>query len=432
MIRTKLIILSIIFFTNCSFYENSRIWKNEKNKTEQSDNLVKIFSEKKLVSKELNPSFNLVLKNINSKADVNYNYNYYGSQKYEGKFNKIGNYKFSKIKNFTNFDLKPLVLNGALIFFDKKGTLIKYNDNSKVLWKNNFYSKHEKKLNPKLSLATKGDKLIVADNIAKYYSVNLKSGELIWSKNNQYPFNSEIKVFKDKFFVIDFNNTLRCYKIKDGSECWKLITESSFTVPNNKYSLVIVDNLIIFNNSIGDITAVNIFSGSIIWQLPTQSRSSINQTYNYKSSKLVTDGKSLFFSNNKNEFYSIDLKTGSINWKNDINSSLTPIIFNEFIFTISNEGYLFVIQKNKGNIIRIKDTYKIYKLKHRKNIKPVGFVIGLDKLYLASTNGELIVIDLTTGSINKTIKIARSKILSPYIYNQSLYLIKNGNIIQYD
>ena len=113
--------------------------------------------------------------------------------------------------------------------------------------------------------------LLVTDSIAKYYSLNINSGELNWSKNNIYPFNSEIKKDKNKIFVIDYKNTLRCYNINDGSECWNLQTEDSFTISNSKFSLIIIDDMVIFSNSIGDITAVDIETGLITWQLPTQS-----------------------------------------------------------------------------------------------------------------------------------------------------------------
>ena len=82
--------------------------------------------------------------------------------------------------------------------------------------------------------------------------------------------------------------------------------------------------MIIFNNSIGDITAVNYENGMIAWQLPTQSSNIINETYNFKTSKLISDGNSIYISNNKNEFYSIDAKTGSLNWKSKINSNGMP------------------------------------------------------------------------------------------------------------
>jgi outer membrane protein assembly factor BamB len=211
-----------------------------------------------------------------------------------------------------------------------------------------------------------------------------------------------------------------------------LATESSFTISNTDYSLVIIDNQVIFNNSIGDITAVDISSGLIIWQLPTQSSNIINQTYNFKISNLVSDGKSIFFSNNRNEFYSVDIKTGSLNWKNDISSNLTPIILDEFIITISEDGYLFIIQKDQGNILRINDVYSSYKPKHRKDIKPEGFLIASNKIFLTNNNGHLIVVNLKTGKIEQIKKIAREKISKPYIFNQNLYLVKNGTIIKYD
>ena len=175
---------------------------------------------------------------------------------------------------------------------------------------------------------------------------------------------------------------MRCYNINDGSECWNLPTEDSFTISSSNFSLIIDGELIIFTNSIGDVTAVDIDSGLITWQLPTQSSSIINETYNFKISKLVSDNESIYFSNNKNEFYSIDAKTGTTNWINEINSNLTPIISANLIYTVSNEGYLHVIEKNNGNIIRISDLYLDYKIKKRKNVKPIGFAIGDKKLSL--------------------------------------------------
>ena len=100
--------------------------------------------------------------------------------------------------------------------------------------------------------------LIVGDNIAKYYALNLNNGELLWSKNNLAPFNSQIKIYKDKFFIIDFSNTLRCFSIKTGKEIWNIKTENSLIRSQKKLSMVIVDDLLYFNNSIGDISAVNI------------------------------------------------------------------------------------------------------------------------------------------------------------------------------
>ena len=430
MIRIIILILSILFLNNCSFSEKKSIWKDKEPEIEKD--IKKIFSEDKKISTEFNQKLKIDLTNIKINNKIIDNKNNYGPQNYTGQINKVAQYKFSKLENIKQLNFKPIFLNDGLVFFDKKGSIIRFNEDQKILWKRNHYSKAEKKLNPKLSFVLDGDNLIVADNIAKYYSVNLNTGELNWTKSNTYPFNSEIKKLKNKIFVIDYKNTLRCYIINDGSECWNLKTEDSFTLSDSKFSLIIVDNIVIFNNSVGDITAVNIETGFIAWQLPTQNSNIINETYSFKISKLVSDGNSIFFSNNKNEFYSLDAKTGTTKWVNNINSNLTPVISGDLIFTVSSDGYLHIIDKNFGNIIRITDIYKNYKLKERKKINPVGFALGNKELYLTNSDGKMIVVNLELGSVINTVKVAGDFISKPFIFNQSLFIIKKGSIIKFN
>ena len=431
MNRLLIFIISLFFLNNCSLNENSRIWKNKKDNSINPKNIKKIFSEKKIIT-QFNQELKLDLANVKINNKIVDNQNNYGFQDYSGSIDKVGNYKFSKLDDVNELNFKPVFLNDGLIFFDKKGSIIRYDNNQKVLWKKNHYSKLEKKLKPKLNFVLVDQNLLITDSISKYYSINVNSGELIWSKNNIYPFNSEIKRSKNKIFVVDYKNTLRCYNINDGSECWSLPTEDSFTISSSNFSLIIDGELIIFTNSIGDVTAVDVDSGLITWQLPTQSSSIINETYNFKVSKLVSDNESIYFSNNKNEFYSIDVKTGTTNWINEINSNLTPIISGNLIFTVSNEGYLHVIEKNNGNIIRISDLYLDYKIKKRKNVKPIGFAIGDKKLYLTNTDGKMIIVDLNLGKVIGVEKIAGNFTSRPFIFNQSLFVIRNGSIIQYN
>ena len=431
MNKVVFLILSLFILSNCSLKEKSRLW-NKDEKTENQKNIKQILTIEKNIVNEFNQDLKLDLSKISLNNEFNNNRNDYGAQNYKGELKKIGNYKFSKLENINQLNFKPIFLDNGIIFFDKKGSIIRYNENQKIVWKSNHYSKAEKKLNPKLYFALDKQNLIIADNISKYYSININTGKLNWSKNNKYPFNSEIKKVKNKFFVVDYKNTLRCFSVYDGSECWNLQTEESFTISDSKYSLIVVDDMVVFSNSIGDISAVDINTGLIGWQLPTQSSNITNETYDFKTSKLVSDNNSIFFSTNKDEFYSIDVKTGTINWINKVSSNITPIVIGNLIFTVSNEGYLFVVEKNKGNIVRITDLCKNYKIKKRKNIKAIGFVIGNTNLYLTKSDGKMIVVDLSLGNVISSEKISGSFTSEPFIFNNSLFVIKNGSITQYN
>lgn len=432
MSRLIVFIVSIFFLTQCTLSNKISPWKNEKKEIQDIKITEKVLSDDKKIITEFNQELKLDFSTAKTNNNINNIRNNFGFQNYDGLLNKIGNYKFAKLENINQLNFKPVFLNDGLIFFDKKGTIIRYADNQKILWKKNYYSKAEKKLKPKLNFIVDGKNLIVADNIAKLYSLNIDSGELNWSQISSYPFNSEIKKIKNKFFVIDYKNSLKCYNFSDGQECWELKTEDSFTMANSKFSLIIIENDVIFSNSIGDITAVDINSGLIKWQLPTQSSNILNETYSFKISKLVSDENSVYFSNNKNQFYSIDIETGTINWINEINSNLTPIINDNFIFTVSNEGYLYVLDKVKGNIIRINYLFENYKSKVRAKIKPVGFSIGNTNLYLTTNDGQMIIVDLNSGKVIEMQKISGNLVSKPFIHNQNLFVIKNGSIIQYN
>tara|TARA_B100000795_G_scaffold144228_1_gene107974 strand:- start:315 stop:1613 length:1299 start_codon:yes stop_codon:yes gene_type:complete len=428
--KLSLLILILLLVNNCSINKKPVFWPKEKSNIEEIVNVKTILTKQVKEEQEFNPTLAMIF----SKGKFNKNYynnqNNIGETSYEGVLEKIGKYKFTKFDDFEYIDVKPIFYNENLIFFNNKGSIILYDQNQKIIWKKNFYNKSEKKLKPRLNLARQKNILLVTDSIAKYYAVNIDTGDIIWSKDNIVPFNSEIKIKDDIFYTVDYKNILRSISIKDGLELWNLKTEETLTKSNSKVSIVIKDKNIYFNNSIGDITAVNLKSGQLVWQLPTQTSNISKNAFQLSNSKLVINEDSILFSNNKNEFYSIDTTTGLINWKNEINSNLRPVVIGKFVITVSDNGYLYIIDKKTGNIVRINDLHQNYKIKKRKDVFTTGFFVAQNKVYLTNDDGKLIIANLETGNIININKVSGDKILQPYINNNNLFLIKNGSIIR--
>ena len=425
------LLLIIIFFSGCSFNKNSKFWTSETIKEIEEQKFEKIFDDPKALSQELNTNINLNLSKNFTKNKLSVKFtNNDGRVNFDGSLKKSSKYKFSKIENFYQFEPIIAFNKDNVIFFDDKGTVLQFNNRSRLIWKKNYYTKSEKKSNPILQFANNNKFLIVADNLSKYYMLNLETGDLIWSKNNSAPFNSQIKIYKDRFFLIDFTNTLRCYSLKNGQELWNFQTESALIRSQKKLSMVIVEDVIYFNNSLGDISAVKIDDGELLWQLPTQSDLLYESAFSLETSDIITDKKNLFFSNNKNQFFSIDVKSGTFNWENNVNSNLRPTVIDNFIITVSLEGYLIVIDKITGNIIKVTDIFNNFKPKKRKDILPTGFIVGLKNIYLSTNIGRLLVIDIKSGKTISTLKIDKDNISRPFVSNQNLYLVKDNAIIR--
>ncbi len=420
-----------ILISECSLNKNSKFWTSTKNiQKENNIEYEEVFSNEGALKKELNTNLKIKLKNKNlRKISIN-NYNNTGQLNFDGDLKESISYRFSKIKNFNQLEPEISFYKDNVIFFDNKGSILRFNNESDLIWKKNYYSKVEQKMGPVLELENNGKYIIVADNFSKYYMLDIFTGKQIWIKNNLAPFNSQIKIYKDKFFIIDFSNTLRCFSLKNGDELWNIKTENTLIKSQKKLSMVIIDEIVYFNNSIGDISAVEINKGELLWQLPTQSSLIYESAFSLETSDIITDKKNLFLSNNKNQLFSINAATGTINWENKVNSNIRSVIIDEFIFTISIEGYLVILEKNSGNIIRVTDVFKNFRQKKIDDVSPTGFIVGLKNIYLSTDKGRLLVIDILSGKIKSTLKIDNDKISKPFIQGKNLFLIKDNAIIK--
>ena len=424
----KFFLIFLIFIFGCSLNSNSAFWS--KTKKIETDDMVSrtLFADTKPNEREFNPKLRIKLpisltKNFNHK----FNNDSFTSDKIFHE--NLSKYKFSKIENFSGFEPEILIDKENFYFFNNKGSIIKFNKNSKIQWKKNYYSKSDKKNNPILFLASENEDLFIADNNANYFLLNKKNGNLKWKKKHTSSFNSQIKIKDGKAVIVDMENTLRCFSLKDGKNLWSVPTELSVVSSQKKLSIVIVENLVIFSNTVGDITAADFNTGEIIWQTPTQVLE-FAKNITLRNSDLVSDGNLVFMSNNKNKFFAVDLKTGIIKWKQEINSEIRPVLVSDYLITISNEGLMIVLNKTDGNILRINDILKNTKKKRRKDFYPVGFIISDSKLYLTTSNGRLFIINFSDASLHKVFKLDKEKLQRPVYFNKELYIAKDNSIIR--
>ncbi len=418
----------IIFLNQCSLDTKSGFWTETK-KIEKENKVERIFKSERILEKEFNSNLNIKINSIyNQKPFINNLSNNVGYINFESNFEKISKFKFKKIKNFDFINPDLLIGNDdALTFFDEKGAILKFNNNSKLIWKKNYYNKNEIKQRPVINFATDGKILIAADNLANLYALDYLNGSLIWKNFNKASFNSEIKIFNDKVFLIDFENVIRCISIKNGKEIWNFGTEKSFIKSQRKLSLIIQNDQVIFIDTFGDINSLDINTGNLNWQTQTVNEYIYESAFLLKNSKLVYDDDAIYVSNNQNKFFSINSKSGFINWEQKINTYLDPSVIENLVITISEDGYLIIIDKRNGNILRstnILDTFR------NKKINPTGFIIAKNFIYVCLNNGKLLKVSIKDGKTKNILKIDNGKISRPYVLNKHMYILRNDAIIK--
>ena len=130
----KLLILSLFLFS-CSLNPDSSFWSKRKiNEEQKIINIKRVTKKEEILLKEINSSLEINLSNFKKE---NYPLSYFdnnnGRTDYDGKLKSISKYKFSKIEKFNEYEPEIIINQNNIIFFDNKGTILKFDETSKLL-----------------------------------------------------------------------------------------------------------------------------------------------------------------------------------------------------------------------------------------------------------------------------------------------------------
>jgi len=439
--------LILILLVNCSFDTKTGIWSGEeveekkvvelKKEQDREKNIRKIYSigNEYSLEKILTRKIKLSKPKKNSSWQMsslnqqNFLGNIYLSG-VDGKFlkKKVGKNKF----NLSKTTASPLIYKGDIFLSDNKGTVFNIDEFGKLNWKKNIYRKVYKKIYKNLTFAIYKDNIYVADNIGFIYAIALDSGKLIWIKNHGVPFKSKIKIFDNGIFLMNQDNKLFSFSVKDGSIIWNFNSLASFIKSQNFLSLALSNQGdVIAITSLGDLIKINSTNGNIIWSLNTLGGMLPGVTDFFESSDIVIDNENIIFSA-QSALFSCDLNSGIINWKTDVSSVAAPIIDGKNIFFVTENGYFVIIKLDTGEIVSSTNILKILK-KKKQSTKIAGFIMGSGKIYSVTLNGYLIISSATSGKVENFINVRDPITSVPVINNGKLFIYtENSRILGFN
>ena len=445
--KNLIFFLIFILLVNCSFDNKTGIWSGSKKEKRRISELEKeqkqtkvvdyIYSSKSVYSKEISLTKKISIsnprKNLSWRMSSLNQQNFLGNIYLSGIDNiflkkKIGKNKFPMSKIISS----PLVFENNIIFSDNNGTIFNINQNGEINWKKNIYKKIYKKVYKNLVFSIYQNNIYVADNIGFIYSIGLNNGKLVWIKNHGIPIKSNIKIYKNKIFLINQDNRILCFNTKNGSKIWDIRSVPSFIKLQNFLSSAISkQGDVIAINSSGDLLKVNANNGKIAWSLNTLESTLAHASDFFKSSEIVIIDDNIIFSS-KSSIFSYNLNTGYTNWKQEVSSIGAPIIDGKNIFILTDNGYFVIIDKDTGIIISSTNILKILK-KKKQETKITGFIMGSGKIYSVTSNGYLIVSSPVSGKVEYFKKIGDPVTSAPIINNGKLYILtKNSRIYGFD
>jgi len=435
--------LIFILISGCSFDSKTGIWDGEdderikisdlEKRQKEIIDIYKVYTSNKTYSKEVSLSEQILLsnpkKNLSWEMSGLNHQNFLGNiylPSIENNFlkKKVGKNKFFISKTKTPF----LIINNNIIISDDRGTIYNINNKGNLKWKKNIYKNTYKNIYKNLVFSIYKNIIYVADNIGFIYAIDLKNGNIIWIKNNSIPLKSNIKVYDNKIFLIDYDNKIISLNTNDGSKVWQVLSISSFIKSQSLLSLAVsTEGDLIAINSSADLFKIEANSGNTSWSKNFAKLVTLDATDFLKTSQILLSDDDIIFSADSS-IYSYNILSSITNWETQVSSTDVPIVDGNNIFIVTKNGYFVILNKNTGKIISSNYILKILK-KKKRDTNITGFIMGSGKIYSVTLNGFLIVSSAISGKVEKYIKIGETIKSSPIINNGKLYILTENSKI---
>ena len=143
------------------------------------------------------------------------------------------------------------------------------------------------------------------------------------------------------------------------------------------------------------------------------------------------DDNALYLSNNQGSFFAINSDTGAIKWSQNINSTTRSTIVKNLIFVVSSSGYLIIMNKLNGEILRSTNLKKNIK-QYDEKVKNIGFIVAKDKIFLSLNNGYVLKVNISDGVSQSIYNIGRESISRPYVNQKKLIIATDKYVISYN
>lgn len=331
------------------------------------------------------------------------------------------------IKNSNQNIVNFVIYNDEIIAIDKKSNLYVFDlDLKKRKLKKIYSRKIYKNYNLTFSIIVKKNRIYISDNIGNVHCLDIKNLNLIWKKSFGVPFMSDIKLNKNNLYIINSNSKIFSLNADNGKINWSYETVSKNIKDFKSYHIAIFDDKLLFTNDSSEIYCLDLKKNNILWSRILQNENFQNLPIIFKSSPITIDQNGIAYVSTNNGFtYSIEIKSGIINWVVPVYSTNRLFVSGNYLLSVQQSN-LIILNRLNGKIL----FNKKISINKKTQLTLKSLFIGERYLYLFGEKGFIVFLDLNDLQKYKVKKFLK-KFSNFIILKNNLYVSTSDSIIKF-
>lgn len=268
--------------------------------------------------------------------------------------------------------------------------------------------------------------VFVSSGLGKVVSIDAATGELVWARVTRVPLNSAPTVSNGRVFVLSDDNELYALNSNTGEVLWTyqgiVETARMLTTP----VAAVQDDVVIAPFSSGELVALRVQNGGVLWQDSLSSSARLTPLASLNDiagGPAISDGY-VIASAQSGVMTAFDLRTGQRVWSQPAGTLSIPLVVADLVFVVTTEGQVAAMSKLDGSTLWLTQLENFKNQEKRKERTVwTGPIMAGNRLVVASSRGDVFMIDPRSGSILKEMDVKGPVFVPPVIANETVFLL---------
>jgi outer membrane protein assembly factor BamB len=326
---------------------------------------------------------------------------------------------------------QPIIVQGKAYTLDTASSLSAFDiqDGSK-LWEASLRPEGEDDPVIGGGMAYSGGLLFVTTGYNEVIALGADNGEIKWRKSISAPARAAPTVYSNRLFVTTLDNRVLALETADGSIIWEHAALGENIGLVGAASPAANQDVVIPAFSSGEIFALRVENGSVAWSdnlSPLRSYGGLAGLSDITASP-VMDKELVIAVSFGGRIVAINVLSGSRIWQKEIGSSETPWVAGNMIFVTSSNNKLVALLRDSGNIIWVADLNR----DRDEKVMWTSPVFAGGRLVLASSGGDVAEYSPENGKLIRSWRTTGAVSMPPVVAREMLYfLTDSGRLVAY-
>lgn len=263
-------------------------------------------------------------------------------------------------------------------------------------------------------------------------ALDAASGAELWRVKMSGPLRGSPTVAFNALYVMTQDNQIHALDMNDGALIWQDAAAGGQAGVFGVAAPAAGQGTVIAGYSSGELVAYRYENGRNLWS-DALARTSISTqvgTLTDVDADPIIDAGRVYALGQGGRMAAYELVTGQRIWELNLAGISTPAVAGEWIFTLTDDARLLAIARSTGRVRWITQLTQWRNERSREN--PIfwqGPVLADNRLWIASSRGEVLSVDVESGATMPFTQLNDGVSLAPVLADRTLYILDDGGRI---